>query len=238
MTSQRDETTGRAAGEKLSDDPIVIERRDEILTGAGEAEDGMGEDGKASDELIGRPAAPDAGGADPAPLVVPPEQPRAGLGSPYDAGPATGTDPAPTGPPAPGSAVPGSAVPGPSATSGGPSAAAQPAVTETADPAVPGGPAGAADPAAGDTGPGIPAAALSEQQWPAIQALFVDDPKGSVQRAAAAADEVASAFVASLQREQAALRMSWENGSDITTEDLRTALQQYRAFCGRLEGLA
>ncbi len=59
-----------------------------------------------------------------------------------------------------------------------------------------------------------------------------------MQRAAAAAEEVASAFVASLQREQAALRQSWENGSDITTEDLRTALQQYRAFCGRLEGLA
>jgi hypothetical protein len=180
MTSQRDETTGRAAGEELSDDPIVIERRDEILTGAGEAEDGRGEDGRgedgtASDELTGRPAAPDAGGADPAPLVVPPEEPRAGLGSPYDAGPATVIDPAPAGPAAPGSSVPGSSVPGPAATSGGPSAAAQPAATETADPAVP-GPAGAAGPAAGDTGPGLPAAALSEQQWPAIQALFVDDP--------------------------------------------------------------
>ncbi len=68
--------------------------------------------------------------------------------------------------------------------------------------------------------------------------MFVDDPKGSVQRAAAAAEEVAKAFVASLQREQAALRASWENGGDTSTEDLRTALQQYRAFCGRLEGLA
>ena len=87
-------------------------------------------------------------------------------------------------------------------------------------------------------GGGVPAAALSEQQWPAIQAMFVDDPKGSVQRAAAAAEEVAKAFVASLQREQAALRASWENGGDASTEDLRTALQQYRAFCGRLEGLA
>ena len=242
MTSQRDETTGRAAGEELSDDPIIIERRDEILTGAGEAEDGTGEDGTASDELIGRPAAPDAGGADPAPLVVPPEETRTGLGSPYEAGPAAGTDRAAgtdpamgTDPAHAGSAVPGSAVPGPPATSGGPSAAARPAATETADPAVP-GPAGAGDPAAGATGPGIPAAALSEQQWPAIQALFVDDPKGSVQRAAAAADEVASAFVASLQREQAALRLTWEDSSDITTEDLRTALQQYRAFCSRLTG--
>ena len=102
------------------------------------------------------------------------------------------------------------------------------------DAAVPGDRA----PAAGDPGTGIPAAALSEQQWPAIQAMFVDDPQASVRRAAAAADEVLKAFVASLEREQAALRSSWENGNDTTTEDLRTALQHYRAFCGRLEGLA
>ena len=93
-------------------------------------------------------------------------------------------------------------------------------------------------PASGSPGAGLPAAALSEQQWPAIQAMFVDDPRGSVQRAAGAADEVLKALVASLEREQAALRTSWENGADSTTEDLRTALQQYRAFCGRLEGLA
>ncbi len=110
----------------------------------------------------------------------------------------------------------------------------------TPDPAaVPGAvTAGEADTTGATAGDGVPAAALSEQQWPAIQAMFVDDPKGSVQRAAAAADEVAKAFVASLQREQAALRASWENGAGTSTEDLRTALQQYRAFCGRLEGLA
>jgi hypothetical protein len=94
----------------------------------------------------------------------------------------------------------------------------------------------ASEPAGGANGGGIPAAALAGQQWPSIQAMFVDDPKGSVERAAAAADEVVKAFVASLQREQAGLRAAWEK--DTTTEDLRTALQQYRAFCGRLEGLA
>jgi hypothetical protein len=96
--------------------------------------------------------------------------------------------------------------------------------------------ASAGEPAAGPNGDGVPAAALAGQQWPAIQAMFVDDPKGSVERAAAAADEVVKAFVASLQREQTALRAAWEK--DTSTEDLRTALQQYRAFCGRLEGLA
>ncbi|MDX6333265.1 MAG: hypothetical protein QOG05_605, partial [Streptosporangiaceae bacterium] len=32
MTSQRDETTHHTAGEEMADDPIIIERRDEILT--------------------------------------------------------------------------------------------------------------------------------------------------------------------------------------------------------------
>ena len=176
----------------------------------------------ASDDLIGRHAAPDTGGADPAPLVVPPDVPRAEAAGSSASGPAAAARRA-----------------------GPPAAVARPGVDGTADPAAPSparrprpDPAGAGDLAAGTSGNGVPAAALSEQQWPAIQAMFVDDPQGSVQRAAAAAEEVAKAFVASLQREQAALRASWETGGDATTEDLRTALQQYRAFCGRLEGLA
>lgn len=81
-----------------------------------------------------------------------------------------------------------------------------------------------------------PAAALAEQQWPAIQSLFVDDPRGAVERADAAAREIAASLIATLEREHAALRASWQQNAD--TEQLRTALQRYRAFCGRLEGLA
>jgi hypothetical protein len=245
MTSQRDET--RTPGEVVTDDPIVIERRDEILTGdvpadevpayEGPGEDETGDDLTDSDELFGRHAAPDAGAADPAPLVVPPEAPSPDMGisaAPSPAASGLGSaDPAASGP------VPADpAAPDPAATSGPPAAWAQPSVAGTpGPPAAPGAP-GSSDrgPAAGAADAGVPAAALSGQQWPAIQAMFVDDPQGSVQRAAAAADEAAKAFVASLQREQAALRAAWEN--DTTTEDLRTALQQYRAFCGRLEGLS
>jgi hypothetical protein len=284
MTSQRDEATRQPAGEGMTDDPIVIERRDEILAGddpadegpgpaaghgtgydrpgyeraglgrpeyegpgdegprgagnrgagnsgagnsgadprgEGPGADGTGEDLTASDEMVGRHAAPDAG-ADPAPLVVPPEGPSPDMGvSPASAS-------APSGP----------AVSGPAAVSGAAESLAQPGVAGMPDPAVSAPPGDGRGPASGSPGVGLPAAALSEQQWPAIQAMFVDDPRGSVQRAAAAADEVLKALVASLEREQAALRTSWENGGDSTTEDLRTALQQYRAFCGRLEGLA
>lgn len=87
-----------------------------------------------------------------------------------------------------------------------------------------------------DTPDTTPAAALAQQQWPAIQSMFVDDPRGAVERAAAAAGEVAAALIATLEREQDQLRSSWQQGSD--TEQLRTALQRYRAFCGRLEGLS
>jgi hypothetical protein len=260
MTSQRDETTPHPAGEGVADDPIIIERHDEILTGdePARAADGQGYGPAAGDELVGRPAAPDAGGMDPAPLVVPAESAAApGPGTPGTAVP----DPAPaetgaadmgadmgsaeTGSPAPsGPEFADPAGPDSPGTSSAPAALdepglgepglgergmAEPGVPETPEPAV-------AGPAAAATGAGIPAAALSEQQWPAIQAMFVDDPKGSVQRAAGAADEVAKAFVASIEREQAALRAAWEN--DASTEVLRTALQRYRAFCGRLEGLA
>jgi hypothetical protein len=81
-----------------------------------------------------------------------------------------------------------------------------------------------------------PAAALAEQQWPAIQSLFVDDPRGAVERADAAAGEMVASLIATLEREQADLRASWQQNAD--TEQLRTALQRYRAFCGRLEGLS
>ncbi len=265
MTSQRDETSHNTAGEERADDPIIIERHDEFLTGGGQAAPGgADEDATAGDELLGRPAAPDTGGMDPAPLVVPPETPRpdmssADMGSmetgrpgpdrPEAGGPETGGPAAMPGAAAssvvdPGPATPGSApfgaasadpaAPPSGATSSTPAAVAEPGVADTLDPSEPGlASASERDPAAGGS---IPATALAEQQWPAIQAMFVDDPKGSVQRAAAAADEVVKTFVASLEREQAALRATWEQ--DTTTEDLRTALQQYRAFCGRLEGLA
>ena len=239
MTSQRDETTHAPAGEEMTDDPIIIERRDEVIADGSLEGAGVAEDETASDELIGRHAAVDTGDADPAPLVVPPDVPRAGTADSSAAPGSAAPGSAVAGSGAVGSEAAGSAVPGSAAVPGTRAAVGEPGVDGIADPAVP-SPAGAGtgDPAAGTTGNGIPAAALSEQQWPAIQAMFVDDPQASVQRAAAAAEEVAKAFVASLQREQVALRASWQDAGDATTEDLRTALQQYRAFCGRLEGLA
>lgn len=96
----------------------------------------------------------------------------------------------------------------------------------------------AAEPAAGG--------GLSDQ-WHDIQAMFVDDPQGSVERAAQEAEAAVSALVESLQQRQAALApagtstaASDTDTSDTDTSDterLRTALRAYRVFCERLVGL-
>jgi hypothetical protein len=70
-------------------------------------------------------------------------------------------------------------------------------------------------------------------RWGDIQAEFVDEPRRSVQEAdqlvASAMQRLAEGFA----NERASLEKQWDNG-DVSTEDLRTALQRYRAFFGRL----
>jgi hypothetical protein len=70
------------------------------------------------------------------------------------------------------------------------------------------------------------------EQWHDIQAMFVDDPRGSVQRAAAAADAAVSALAELLRERQAAL--SPAGGACADTEQLRETLRSYRIFCQSL----
>ncbi len=64
--------------------------------------------------------------------------------------------------------------------------------------------------------------------------MFVDDPQGSVQRAAEAADAAVGALVESLRQSQAALVPASDPGD---TEQLRAALRSYRVFCQQVAGL-
>ena len=75
------------------------------------------------------------------------------------------------------------------------------------------------------------------QQWHDIQAMFVDDPQGSVQRAAQAADAAVSTLADSLREQQAALIPADRDGNPGDTEQLRAALRSYRIFCQRIEEL-
>jgi hypothetical protein len=71
-------------------------------------------------------------------------------------------------------------------------------------------------------------------RWSTIQAEFVDEPRRSVQQAdklvATAMQRLADGFA----NERASLEKQWESGDNVSTEDLRVALQRYRAFFGRL----
>jgi hypothetical protein len=91
-------------------------------------------------------------------------------------------------------------------------------------------------PSAGN--PAFPAASASataslSARWHEIQAMFVDDPRSSAEMAAALVDESVQAFVASVREQQDSLLAAW-NGENAGTEELRAAVQHYRAFDGRL----
>jgi hypothetical protein len=71
-------------------------------------------------------------------------------------------------------------------------------------------------------------------RWSSIQAEFVDEPRRSVEQAdqlvATAMQRLAEGFA----NERASLERQWDSGDAVSTEDLRVALQRYRAFFGRL----
>ena len=71
-------------------------------------------------------------------------------------------------------------------------------------------------------------------RWDAIQVSFVDEPRQVVEQAdslvALAMKRLAEMFAA----ERARLEAQWDRGDNVSTEDLRLALQRYRSFFGRI----
>src|SRR5215470_6920996 len=71
-------------------------------------------------------------------------------------------------------------------------------------------------------------------RWTAIQSGFVDEPRKAVEEAdslvAQAMKQLEEVFAA--QRNN--LEKQWKRGEEVSTEDLRVALQQYRSFFDRL----
>jgi hypothetical protein len=72
-----------------------------------------------------------------------------------------------------------------------------------------------------------------QDRWREILSGFVDDPHGSVEAAAALADQEVAALSARLSQRQDVLRGAWQ-GADRGTEDFRMALKAYRDFCMQL----
>jgi hypothetical protein len=71
-------------------------------------------------------------------------------------------------------------------------------------------------------------------RWEQIQASFVDEPRGAVERADALVAEAISNLAEGFARTRADLDRQWKRGDSVSTEDLRQALRHYRAFFGRL----
>jgi len=74
------------------------------------------------------------------------------------------------------------------------------------------------------------------ERWTSVQSSFVDDPKNAVK----AADQLVSNAIEQLSESFRAQRAQLEKrtgSGELSTEDLRIALQQYRMFFDRLLAL-
>ena len=74
-------------------------------------------------------------------------------------------------------------------------------------------------------------------RWSEIQAGFVDEPRRAVQQADALVSDVISRIADSFGGERTQLEQQWDRGGDVSTEELRQALQRYRSFFSRLLSL-
>jgi hypothetical protein len=71
-------------------------------------------------------------------------------------------------------------------------------------------------------------------RWTEVQAEFVDDPRDCVQKADGLVADVVDKLTAGFSQTRSGLEEQWSRGEEVSTEDLRVALQQYRDFFERL----
>jgi len=71
-------------------------------------------------------------------------------------------------------------------------------------------------------------------RWQEIQASFVDEPRASVEQADALVADLMQRLAAGFSGERERLEGQWDQGDDVSTEDLRVALTRYRSFFDRL----
>ncbi|OGO63596.1 MAG: hypothetical protein A2Z45_09310 [Chloroflexi bacterium RBG_19FT_COMBO_55_16] len=91
------------------------------------------------------------------------------------------------------------------------------------------------------TNAGVSASLLNREEsehfrtrWNEIQGKFVDEPRSAVQQADALVSEVIEQITKMFSNEHSSLEAQWKQGNDVSTEDLRKALQRYRSFFNRL----
>lgn len=86
----------------------------------------------------------------------------------------------------------------------------------------------------GDAAPLLADSEGFQSRWEEIQVRFVDEPRGAVEDADALVATVMQRLAEGFAQERERLEAQWGRGEDISTEDLRVALQRYRSFFQRL----
>ena len=71
-------------------------------------------------------------------------------------------------------------------------------------------------------------------QWSKIQTGFVDEPRRTVEDADKLVASVMQRLAEGFANERSGLEKQWDRGDNVSTEDLRVALQRYRSFFDRL----
>jgi hypothetical protein len=73
-----------------------------------------------------------------------------------------------------------------------------------------------------------------QSRWSSIQTEFVDEPRGSLEKADRLVAELMKRLAEVFADERSSLERHWDRGEQTSTEDLRLALQRYRSFFQRL----
>jgi hypothetical protein len=100
----------------------------------------------------------------------------------------------------------------------------------------PASPAGSADAGSDRAEPLLPAelGTTFQRRWEEVQTRFVDEPRGAVEDADGLVANLMQQLAQGFAQERERLEAQWGRGEDISTEDLRVALQRYRSFFQRL----
>jgi hypothetical protein len=72
------------------------------------------------------------------------------------------------------------------------------------------------------------------ERWTDIQAGFVDEPRKAVEDADSLVAQAMKRLAEMFANERSQLEGQWDRGDQVSTEELRIALQRYRSFFPRL----
>lgn len=71
-------------------------------------------------------------------------------------------------------------------------------------------------------------------RWSNVQTSFVDEPRRAVEEGDKLVATVMQRLAEGFANERSKLEKQWDGGDNVSTEDLRVALQRYRSFFDRL----